>query len=138
MACARRIRWRCLRFSWKRWKRGFNKFFICYFWLDPKVTKRSRPKTMACRTASLSGEPQGGECLRAEGKRSAKAPRPALRLNPLSSALWPALPRFLASAHAPSPVKCVLLWRSVRYVIAREARTLQLLQLDKRQVFKLL
>ena len=65
---------------------------------------------MACRTASLSGEPQGGECLRAEGKRSAKAPRPALSLNPLSSAFGPALPRFLAIAHAPSPWRWVVLY----------------------------
>ena len=97
---------------------------------------------MACRTASLSGEPQGGECLRAEGKRSAKAPRPALSLkggeclraegkrsakaprpalslNPLSSAFRRALPRFLASAHAPHPVRCVLLnsWFLNRYSI---------------------
>ena len=56
---------------------------------------------MALRTASLSGEPQGGECLRAEGKRSAKAPRPALSLDPLSSAIRPTPLRFLALAHAP-------------------------------------
>lgn len=64
---------------------------------------------MACRTASLSGEPQGGECLRAEGKRSAKAPRPALSLNPLREAFRPALPRFLAVVHAPSPEQLFLL-----------------------------
>jgi hypothetical protein len=58
---------------------------------------------MAHRTASLSGEPQGGECLPAEGKRSAKAPRPALSLNPLSSALWLPLLLFLAVACAPIP-----------------------------------
>ena len=40
-----------------------------------------------------------------ESKRSAKAPHPAMNLNPLSSSFWLALPRFWASACAPNPIK---------------------------------
>jgi predicted nucleotidyltransferase len=55
------------------------------------------------------GDPQGGECLRTEGKRSAKAPRPALSLNPLSSALWQALLQFLAVSARPARGRFFLL-----------------------------
>ena len=45
----------------------------------------------------------GGECLRAEGKRSAKAPHPTLRLKPFSPSFGQALLRFWAVARPPSP-----------------------------------
>ena len=54
--------------GWCRTLAGAPSLFL--FPLMEKEPKRSRPKTSDCRTAVLSGEPQGGECLRAEGKRS--------------------------------------------------------------------
>ena len=76
------------------------------FPLMEKEPKRSMPKISAHRTAVLSGESQGGECLRSEGKRFplryARGSRPALSLCPLSPSFWRALLRFLAFPPRPA------------------------------------
>ena len=109
---------------------GFFIFFL-FFWLDPKelnsaqaerkaelaraLLRRSRISEAKRSRPQKTGLPHGlskrvsftaGSAF-FESKRSAKAPRPAMNLNPLSSALWRAPLRFWAEALAPYPVK----WR---------------------------